>query len=495
MKKRQKWAEWLSCAALCALAFWVIYRFAQGTTPLRKDEYCWDSGLFQVVGKLWADGLCPYVDIFDHKGPLLFFIQKIAYHFANPRVALYVLESLFVSAALICAYRALRLALKSGWAFLGSVVMLAFWLPLMEYGNLCETYSMPFLMLSLWLQMRYFQGKSRQHPCRFAFVYGVCFGANLMIRPNNGMLIAVITLVITLQLAVLGEWKNIGQNALALIAGVLLPVVPFVAYFALRGALAEFIYATWTFNLIYAQSLEFLLDWQSIRNVLWFITPALMCMGIGGCCCFQRKWTLGIVNVLSAVATVAITMSGIGYAHYFMLYVPLVPLALVSAGWLAPKGRGWKVLMAMACVLFALCTIRTTLPVAKAAWVSPPTAQEAAQEKAYDDMVQALIAPIPPQERSRVAVCGLLVTDAELFLKTDLHPVGRYCFLMEWHSRADNSIRQRFMQTLQSGEAKWVIYREGGAGEDILKILDNHYELVQMQEYPDADYFLYRYQQ
>ena len=85
-----------------------------------------------------------------------------------------------------------------------------------------------------------------------------------MIRPNNGMLIAVITLVITLQLAMLGEWKNIGQNALALIAGVLLPVVPFVVYFALRGALAEFIYATWTFNLIYAQSLEFLLDWQKV---------------------------------------------------------------------------------------------------------------------------------------------------------------------------------------------------------------------------------------
>jgi len=397
-----------------------------------------------------------------------------------------------VSAALVFAYHTLRLKLKAGWAFLRSVLTLAFWLPLMEYGNLCETYSMPFLMLSLWLQMRYFTSDSRKHPCGFAFVYGVCFGANLMLRPNNGMLIAIITLVITLRLVFLGEWKNIGGNALALIAGVLLPVAPFVAYFALRGALAEFIYATWTFNLIYAKSLEFLLDWQSIRNVLWFVTPSLLCMGMGACCFLQRKWALGFVQVLAALSTIAITMSGIGYTHYFMLYVPLIPLALFTAGWLA-RHRGWKALMALACALFAACTLRTTLPIAKASWVSAPTAQEMAQEKAYDDMVQALIAPIPADERDCVAVCGLLVTDAELFLKTDIQPVGRYCFLMEWHSRADNSIRQHFMQTLQSGEARWLIYREGGAGEDILNILNNHYELVQAQEYPDADYFLYRY--
>jgi len=493
-KHKSAW-HWdaLCWTGLAALGFWIIYRFAAGTTPLRPDEYLWDSALFQAVGKLWADGMTPYVDIFDHKGPLLFLVQKLAYHFSKPRLALYVLESLMVSLSLGLGYQTLKLKWNRLLSFAGAVLMAVFWLPLMEYGNLCETHSMPWIMLSLYFQMRWFTSEKRRHPPLYAWIYGLCFGANVMIRPNNGVLIAVVTFVITVNLAVRGEWRNILTNAMALLAGMACIMAPFIAYFQWKDALNEFIYATWTFNLIYAESLKFQLDWQGIRNVLFFITPALMCIGLSGVCCIRRKWLLAAMNALSAAATLFVTLSGVGYAHYFMLHVPLIPLAFFTMHEAGDEKRLWQWILVMVCAGFAVITLRTTLPYACQNFLHPPTQQEMAREEAYDALVEKLRSRIPAEERDQVALCGLLVTDAEIILKSDLHPVGRYCFLMEWHSRADNSIRRRFIQTLQSGQGQWVIYREGGAGEEILRVLDEQYGLTAVETFEDTDYMLYRW--
>ena len=227
---------------LCLLmGFTMVHFFAQGTSLLRRDSYCWDSGLFQTIGMLWAEGLVPYKQAFDHKGPLLFLIQRIAYAFADPQLVLFLLESLFVSAALYLCYQTIRLRTAAVPAMAGTALCALFWLPVLEYGNLSEEYSLPFVLLALYVQLRWMRREQPEHPWQGALVYGLCFGATLMIRPNNGALIAAVTGVITIALALRGQWKNILVNAVALLAGVLLAVLPFVAYFAAKGALGWFL--------------------------------------------------------------------------------------------------------------------------------------------------------------------------------------------------------------------------------------------------------------
>lgn len=489
MKKKWLWADLLWQGLLGLLAFWVIYRFADGTTPMRPNEYHWDSALFQAVGKLWADGLTPYREVFDHKGPLLFLIQKIAYHFPQPRMALYVIESLFVSTSLWLGYHILRLKMKPVFAFLGTLLMLAFWLPLMEYGNLCETYSMPFLMLPLFLQLRYFKDGQAKHPPLYALIYGLCFGANMMLRPNNGLFTAIITLMITIELLCRRQWKNILCNACMLIMGVLAAVLPFIAYFSYRKAMVDFIYATWTFNLIYAESLE--LSLQSLRSVLAFITPSLVCMFLSVCALIRRRFTAAAALLLSGVGTILITISGIGYAHYFMLHVPLIALALYFGCELAGSKRSWQVLMALTCAAFTLFTLRTTLPIAKAEYLTAPTAEEIAHEQAYNDMVEAIAQAIPADEHDEMVAAGLAAVDVEMFLNTDFRPVSPYCFLLEWHSRADNAIRNDYLETLQH-YTKWVILRVDQVGEQVMHTLDTRFDLHSTYEYDGIEYRLYR---
>ena len=471
----------------------MVYCFAAGTSPLRPDEYCWDSAIFQAVGKLWASGSLPYRDIFDHKGPLLFLIQKIAYHFPNPRLALYTIESLFMGVSLCLCRRILQMNLSRVWAFAGTLVMAIFWIPVMEYGNLSETYSMPLVLLPMWLQLNHLHSQKTEHPYWKATVYGLCFGSVFMIRPNNGLLIAVITFVITIQLLIHKRWTNILYNALALITGVLLAILPFVAYFAANNALKEMIYANWQFNLIYASNLQFSMTWQNFRSVLFFITPAVLCLFLALCSFAKRKVLLGAINGLSALAILATTISGVGYAHYFMLHVPLIPLAFFTASCLIKETRSGKWFIILACLCFCILSIRTTIQVFPNAWVEPPTTEELEYEEEYDRTIHTVISHIPSNERDRVAIYGLPASDAEWIIKTDLRPLGRYCFLTEWHAQADPSIIQQYSAFLRSGRAKWLLVRgDVIASPEILDAIASCYQLHTSSNDHEASYMLYQ---
>ena len=64
--------------ALLSISFLLIYFFSY-TTSFRYPTSVGDSSVFQVVGKYWAEGIIPYKELFDHKGPLIFFIDAIGW--------------------------------------------------------------------------------------------------------------------------------------------------------------------------------------------------------------------------------------------------------------------------------------------------------------------------------------------------------------------------------------------------------------------------------
>ena len=271
-------------------------------------------------------------------------------------------------------------------------------------------------------------------------------------------------------------------------------MLPFIVYFASKGALNEFVYAVWSFNLIYADHLKLSLDWNSLRNVLFFITPALLC-GLLGMVCFLCKYAvLGWTNLICAAIILASTLSGVGYAHYFMLHVPLIPLALYTAAEIAKRHkRGLKSVIILACCGFVLLTLRTTLSIAAETYLSPPSEEEQRQEQAYNDLVEQIEAQIPPVERDSVAMCGLLVSDAEMILNTELHPVGRYCFLLEWHAQADPTILNQYAGFLKSGEARWVLmHQEGITSQVVMDAIAEQYELKKNYVLDNEHYLLYR---
>ena len=64
---------------MCFLIFAILFIsiFSRATSVLWSRGSSFDSATFQVIGRGMLKGLVPYKDLFDHKGPILFYIQAL----------------------------------------------------------------------------------------------------------------------------------------------------------------------------------------------------------------------------------------------------------------------------------------------------------------------------------------------------------------------------------------------------------------------------------
>ena len=72
MKKNIKYMKYI---VYLIVSIFMILVLSKSTSPLYDGSYTIDSGLFIVVGKAIIRGYIPYVDLFDHKGPIIFLIN------------------------------------------------------------------------------------------------------------------------------------------------------------------------------------------------------------------------------------------------------------------------------------------------------------------------------------------------------------------------------------------------------------------------------------
>ena len=70
----KKWSDHLVIGLFITI-FMLIS--ASTTSPLFDNVYGWDSAYFRYIGTSILNGKTPYVDIWDNKGPVFYFIQAI----------------------------------------------------------------------------------------------------------------------------------------------------------------------------------------------------------------------------------------------------------------------------------------------------------------------------------------------------------------------------------------------------------------------------------
>lgn len=147
-----------------------------------------DSGVFLYTGMVVSRGGMPYVDSWDHKGPLLSVIETLAWRVGGGIVGAPILEGivLFVGLALagLIWTRWVR-----GWAALIVLVVGVTYLGVFEGGNFTETWLFPFQLVAYSLAGDTALRFGRDAPSRLVVVTGLALGlatsVGLFIRMNN----------------------------------------------------------------------------------------------------------------------------------------------------------------------------------------------------------------------------------------------------------------------------------------------------------------------
>jgi len=294
-----------------------------------------DNGVFLYGGQQILLGQTPYLDFWDHKGPLIHYLNAVGLWIAGgSRWGVWGLEFVFLVLTGLGIYQ----AAKVQWGIVPALVSLAGW----TYGivtagsyfhfrdsNYTETYSLLFNVTSVyfWIHAR----NSTHRDLDYALI-GAMAGCTFLLRPNNSgaqTAIALIEIFRMIRSRAFAEGlKRIGYLALgglAVLAAVFL-------YFAARGAVPELVDAVFAYNLIYRHSgisslpqivVAGLALFQWVLPLLYVVILVRFCLGFSkeanGRVSGAFTWFLLIGWPIEALLT---ALSSRILLHYYITWIP-----------------------------------------------------------------------------------------------------------------------------------------------------------------------------
>lgn len=306
-----------------------VFLFSCTTSPLYENHPFWfhgDSGIFQEMGVCLVQGGTPYVDLFDHKGPILWFIQAFGI-WISPRWGIMILQSLSLFCTLVLWYKTARLIIgKPSLSIVVSLSGLLFLLAFYQRGNLCEEWCLPFISLPIYLYFYRWRKKQIPQPLYNtldSFVIGLCVGTIAMIRLNNTAPIIGFVLWDFIMCLKHKEYKRLWTDIAAICIGMAIIFLGCALFFLIKAGwngVYEMIYGTFVFNFEYYNApydYDFGLKLKNTLPVIGFILASLFLF------IFDKKHKKTTFPLVISYIISFFAIGSNGFVHYMMIFIPL----------------------------------------------------------------------------------------------------------------------------------------------------------------------------
>ncbi len=314
-------------AGIAAVLFVLIFSFS--TSPLYVDYWGSDSAQFQTIGMAWVSGKVPYRDIFDHKGPFIFWVNMIGYKLGG-RTGVLTVQIFFLFFTFLGIYKTITIVSRNEcYKQVGMLVSILLLANMYSGGNMCEEYCLPFLVFSAFGQYTFWfqKNNSPQHNIWWGFFYGISVSICVLTRATNA--IAVLCGIVVIGITLLREkkYKNLLFNAIFFVMGLLLMFVTFGIYFGLKGAFGEFLFGTLGYNMIYATDMKAWvigagLETWSVYIQLFF--SVILCIPAFIAAIINKNKGCAAYYLLVGIMENYLFCTGALYQHYAIIALPNV---------------------------------------------------------------------------------------------------------------------------------------------------------------------------
>lgn len=468
---------------LALIAFLFLLVFAYGTSPLFIDNFgISDSAIFLLIGKGLTAGHIPYMDLFDHKGPVMFFIEALGWWISPNRFGNFLVQWLFMTTNLVLIFKMGRLFFKKKWCWLPVVFFLLILAATFEGGNLSEEYSLPLLFLPLYLVLKYFKLEPlgpAKHPPLYALVYGICFTLIVFIRLNNGAFIGAIVLVVMIQLLINQSIRNFFDNVLTFLSGSFFVCLSVSIYFLANHAFGDMIYGTFLFNFKYAGGMSGISTAEEFIKFGYAIFPVIFAFCVGAYYLFKKanKEIGWLLTIGSLITFFSLFLGGVFY-HYFILTTPCFVLAIILLIELYVV-NGKKLIQENDRVLLVGVLILFLITDAIYLNFSYKTIREIIKEQPnntyYEDSL-TIKNYIPVADLD--SVLGYSVP-AGWFLKADITPCYKYFTMQEWWGLYDPQVIIDVNKKVENDPPQWIVLNNDPQTNQIIyELLEEKYELI-----------------
>ncbi|MDR1810371.1 MAG: glycosyltransferase family 39 protein [Prevotella sp.] len=236
---------------LFLLLFAVVFVFFNSkNSPLYLFNEWGDANIYFSMGKGIMNGLVPYRDLFDHKGPLVFLLYGLAYLIdGDGFTGVYLFECIFLFINIFFACKIARLYLSKPLSAVISLVYAVLLFNKSYYGGSAEEFISVFITVSFYYFILYCQNSEKNK--QYLLIQGAMFTLAFLAKLSVCVFWLPLIFIVLYDLA--AERKNILKPILYLCAGCTIVLLPFAVYFAANSALNDFYWGYIQFNSIYAE--------------------------------------------------------------------------------------------------------------------------------------------------------------------------------------------------------------------------------------------------
>ena len=334
---------------LCLAVSAALLLLCSQCSPLYPLNVWGDANCLLTVGRVMRAGGVVYRDIYEQKGPTLYLIHAAAAWMAEGSfLGVYVLEVLSFAAALYGACRLLmrRVPKETACALAALAGACLLTGGAFSRGDSAEEFCLPYLMLALCCAFDAYGEGSAPMPAARLLACGLAAGMVATIKYTIlGLFVGLCAAEGVMALRA-GGWARALRSAGVFLAGMLLPVGLWCAYFAGHGALADF-YTAYVHNNVFLYgdeartAMDVLRDlYTTVRdNALWALPaaagmgaflldrrerPALRLAVLGmAACAFASVYLLGRTWAYSPLTLGVFAFAGLGSLAARLIRRPL----------------------------------------------------------------------------------------------------------------------------------------------------------------------------
>ena len=320
--------DFLVCCCVTLAVGTLLRQYPWTSMPTQTD-----SSVFLYIGKQMHQGKIPYIDLFDHKGPALYFIQYLGYAIWPTSVAggVWILE--MVSFFLL-SLGMLRIA---GFAtedrrnsYLAIIlVLLACAFKLYQGGNYTEEHALLWITISAYIFFSFF--RTGEYSARQLFLLGFSCMVVLLQQANLVTVWVAFVPLVVIRLARERRLRELRTCILLFVLGMLAAFLPVLIWAVRKGCLKELWHYSIVFNLTYSENMAPGLSGylQLTRNNLMRIWPGILAMAVS--LVHERKNKLQWLNLwFFVVSLILMQLSGRDSLYYLLILLPA--LILPAAG-------------------------------------------------------------------------------------------------------------------------------------------------------------------
>lgn len=307
-------------------AFFFAMLFSIATNPFANTS-AGDSAIFSYIGRRWCEGFVPYQDYFDHKGPMIFFINMLGQLPGRPYLFLWLIECVFAITGILLIYKFIKRNFEDVDPLVVELPVAAlFWNFLSTcYGNMNEGYAFVFIAYVL-LSLLSHIIKGVDIGRKDAFLYGCAFMLIFLFRANMVVVAFVVAIFYVKNYIRTKNWKALLELGVLTFLGMAVILVPFVIYFYCKGALYDMWYASILFNLKYAGQ-----EWHWTGCFYPVFATLVLNIWLWAKENEAQYRKALAYNLLFCFLTALVLLKHPFYPHYFVVFVPgmVLPVAMV----------------------------------------------------------------------------------------------------------------------------------------------------------------------